>query len=974
MDQSFDFEGAAAPVREAGRVAGAVMVLAAFQAWILGRLRRHGGHAAVESPTGSGKTLMVRALVGLDLGRAGGFTHALVAAPQEQIERGFLRDHDMVITWPEGTAAQPRLHVPATLFRAARSDGCGTRVSIRRYLAGAGARGYALACTHAALTTLRPDDLPDDLTGRVLIIDEAHHVCAVGLARVARLWRERGGRLLLVTATPYRSDGQPVILPDMVHLRRSLAEHMEEGWAPRTLASEIVALGSKRQRQRVSTAQLTGEAAPPSSYSRPTVEAIVSKWEQDGRPKTIVRVPPGRGDLVGALVRALERAGARVLDATGVERERKRRFLGALDAERERSAVTSTIDVIVGIQRVLEGTDWPHCAAVYSIGIPRSLHVVVQLAGHALRRKPQDYPEAYRDLARLVFFVPCAGGEAVRELSIEHSRHVLMTCAFMADHVIGQAWVVTAAVRRALHGALDDRPEALDDALETASALAHDPQVLAEVQLALAAAREELVEEGIAPTPGAVLEAAGRTRPDLPEDVVRSAMVEVLAREPGTLGEQVRGRLEAVVTDRVRIDPQIQEAMRVAFSSVLAEFRDATLERSALLEAMGRQVHTLTGGAMREFAARLAAAHPRPLTVEQVLAWADAHREATGAWPSAKSGVVRMAPDETWIAIDSALRVGNRSLPAVGSLPRLLQEHRGAVDRSAPGTLTPERILTWARAHHGETGAWPTRDSGRIAGTPFTWGAVNLALIRGRHGLQSGSSLPRLLQTIGAKYVRRQPPLLTETAVAECARRFHARHGRWPTRKDGTVDAPPGETWMLIESAVTLGRRGLTRRGSLASFCHDLCGAPPPGSVRRELTVERILEWARAYHARTGTWPKADTIDPELPPDETWSRVSRALDKGGRGLPRTSLVKLLTERLGVRNPRRPGPLCKEQIWAWACAHRDRTGSYPDRDSGPVHAAPGEVWKLIDESLKYGYRGLSPRETLRKLVQRMQASR
>ena len=76
-----------------------------------------------------------------------------------------------------------------------------------------------------------------------MIIDEAHHASADGLAQIVSLWRERDGQLYFFTATPYRGDGRPVKLEGMRSFRRSLAEHMAEGFAPRHLDSEIVALG-----------------------------------------------------------------------------------------------------------------------------------------------------------------------------------------------------------------------------------------------------------------------------------------------------------------------------------------------------------------------------------------------------------------------------------------------------------------------------------------------------------------------------------------------------------------------------------------------------------------------------------------------------------------------------------------------------------------------------------------------------------
>jgi hypothetical protein len=80
----------------------------------------------------------------------------------------------------------------------------------------------------------------------------------------------------------------------------------------------------------------------------------------------------------------------------------------------------------------------------------------------------------------------------------------------------------------------------------------------------------------------------------------------------------------------------------------------------------------------------------RPLTVEQILAWADAHHQRTGRWPSTESGNVQDAPGERWCNLDDSLRLGLRSLPGGDSLGRLLDRHR---DRDQ--TLTVRQILAW---------------------------------------------------------------------------------------------------------------------------------------------------------------------------------------------------------------------------------------------------------------------------------------
>jgi len=63
-----------------------------------------------------------------------------------------------------------------------------------------------------------------------------------------------------------------------------------------------------------------------------------------------------------------------------------------------------------------------------------------------------------------------------------------------------------------------------------------------------------------------------------------------------------------------------------------------------------------------------------PLTIDQIVAWVDAHKEATGGWPNRKSGQVT-GTDETWAGIDAALHRGSRGLPGGSSLAKLLGEH-----------------------------------------------------------------------------------------------------------------------------------------------------------------------------------------------------------------------------------------------------------------------------------------------------------
>jgi hypothetical protein len=133
----------------------------------------------------------------------------------------------------------------------------------------------------------------------------------------------------------------------------------------------------------------------------------------------------------------------------------------------------------------------------------------------------------------------------------------------------------------------------------------------------------------------------------------------------------------------------------------------------------------------------------RPLTINQILEWCDAHKERTGRWPSEDSGSIA-GQDETWNAIAQSLRGGCRHLPGGTSLAKLLAEQRGHRNRKALPKLTIEQILIWADAHMNQTGDWPRVKSGQVADTNETWANINNALQKGQRGLPGGSSLARL--------------------------------------------------------------------------------------------------------------------------------------------------------------------------------------------------------------------------------------
>jgi hypothetical protein len=135
------------------------------------------------------------------------------------------------------------------------------------------------------------------------------------------------------------------------------------------------------------------------------------------------------------------------------------------------------------------------------------------------------------------------------------------------------------------------------------------------------------------------------------------------------------------------------------------------------------------------------------LSIEQVLAWADAHHRRTGEWPRRNSGDVVDAPNETWGALNKALRHGHRGLPGGMSLAELLVKHRGVPNAWHQEPLSVAQIVEWAEDYQKRHGKWPTRGSGPIAGAPAgeTWQQVSAWLAKGRRGLPKGS-LAQLLK------------------------------------------------------------------------------------------------------------------------------------------------------------------------------------------------------------------------------------
>jgi hypothetical protein len=352
-----------------------------------------------------------------------------------------------------------------------------------------------------------------------------------------------------------------------------------------------------------------------------------------------------------------------------------------------------------------------------------------------------------------------------------------------------------------------------------------------------------------------------------------------------------------------------------------------------------------------------------PLTVEQILTWADAHKAATSDWPSKNSGQVT-GTDEMWARVNSALQQGQRGLPGGSSLAKLLAEHRGVRNAQELPPLTVEQILAWADAHKAATDDWPNQKSGRVAGTEETWAGVNDALVAGRRGLPGRSSLAKLLaEHRSIRNIHDLSPL-NIPQILTWADTHKAATGDWPNMKSGQVTATD-ETWLGIDDALRKGRRGLPGGSSLAKLLAK------HRNVRNHydlsiLTIKQILAWVDAHKAETGEWPNRESGQVKGT-DETWSRVDSALQQGLRGLPGgSSLATLLAVHRGVRNKKDLPSLTINQILAWADAYKAASGDWPRKHSGQV-TGTDETWGGINAALNRGHRGLPGSSSLARLL-------
>lgn len=428
---------------------------------------------AIIYATGAGKTLEIRAIVSrlyhhrYDPEYKGfSFTHCIFAAPQRVIRDNFIEDISELV---DGNLVYPCLNVVTNVSREDLERFLGQRWTVDR---------MCMAVTHSIIVRLIPwleealRQDPSFLVGKILVIDEAHHIPAKRLAQLCRLWKDHGGHLVLLTATPSHPDIEKVIPDNAIVACRTLPEQMEGGkYAPQILETGII--------------NVTGEGYSDKEMCGIPVDAdtaiqeIVDDYEKQCleakcKPRALVIIRPrktreenrkiierflecfeAKGDLNGlGKIRPVVGVGAHksvIGDVSDCIAHDKAIHSGEQCTcskcrglpYRRLTFKDSNYDVLILIGRGREGLDTVLASHMYLFGLCHFLPSVGQLLGRIMRWRKEvlDYPDKWRNRSYLRIIT--AG---VKNLAA-HSQQVLLTMHYL--NLLGlQQWSVLSLVSR----------------------------------------------------------------------------------------------------------------------------------------------------------------------------------------------------------------------------------------------------------------------------------------------------------------------------------------------------------------------------------------------------------------------------------------------------------------------------------------------------------------------------------------------
>jgi hypothetical protein len=438
-------------------------------------------------------------------------------------------------------------------------------------------------------------------------------------------------------------------------------------------------------------------------------EALTKQWVEDARPKLFVHVPALAGKegvelspaykMIGIIAEKFRALGARVFDASNREDASSvaSRFTAVLKEERQVECYDdSQWDVIIGIKRIEEGTDWPLCAAVYFVGMPGALWLTQQISGRATRCKLWivGYPEAWKDRAKSVFFVECVQENNVTMVLEQHENHALITTCFLADSEVARTLVAYRVVRDCILrsfgskkklGKAPNSRKALG-AENAAEAPDMDPETRVSIGLALVAIEKD--NGGCLPSNETLVDKVQYYIENmLPRDLVPNKEVSVediqtvCAQKVIEQNPKAEERFQRLLDERFQRnssegeDLGVREEVQSALVEVLNEFRKdhIILSEDPSTMLLKKHLASITSGRMGYFLDRVLGPKKKPLDRPWVIKAIQAHFALTGKQPSITSGTLQTDPEETWEEVARAVSGGLRSLDPEGFTELVLE-------------------------------------------------------------------------------------------------------------------------------------------------------------------------------------------------------------------------------------------------------------------------------------------------------------
>lgn len=344
--------------------------------------------ALLNATMGSGKSLMSRYLTQL-LIKDKTIKGCVVGCPQSQIKPSWSQSSEVGLpTGGPDHTAHIRRSIKLSKYKWPIPEDNEQAEEVNKQIRKAIYDGVVV--TQQTLMGDKIDLVGLDLTGFLLIIDEAHHLgtSTTLFTKFVKPWLDAGGKLLMVTATAWRTEGDLFLPDDVIPAMWSFAQHVESGYAP---ANGLRVTTHELKNTTLTSSTKAGKLLITNDGSKDTAEQAVALWVKWGKPKYIHNIP-ARGNTTeyAKLLQAeFEKAGARVFNGVGTSLTVKKAMGKFIRREHRRisEGKKSKFDVLIVVMRGKEGTDWPVASHIGTEGISSSTIDLIQRAGRGTRLK-----------------------------------------------------------------------------------------------------------------------------------------------------------------------------------------------------------------------------------------------------------------------------------------------------------------------------------------------------------------------------------------------------------------------------------------------------------------------------------------------------------------------------------------------------------------------------------------------------------